>query len=175
LLAQALNILGELTRVNGDDDRALAAYTEGLELATAAADDAHIAMFLGNLGDLAEHRGEFEEAHRLCLDGLQLSWSHGRRLVASMIMMQLAGPQLGLGRPERGAVLLAAGEEAMRRLGVGLHPGYVPEHERILTGLRDALGDDALQRLTSEGSELSLDQAVALVLSGDSLMRRTPP
>ncbi len=166
LLAQALNILGELTRVAGDD-RAVDAYAEGLELATAADDHAHMAMFLGNLGDLAEQRGDFEESHRLCLEGVRLSWSHGHRLVAAMVLMQLARPQVGRGRPEDSALFLAAGEKAMRRLGVGMQPGYRVEHVQIVAGLREKLGDEALQRLTAEGAALSLDQAVALALAED--------
>ena len=52
LLAQALNIRGELTRVTGDDESALAAYEEGLELARAAGDPGVTATTRG--GDMAE-------------------------------------------------------------------------------------------------------------------------
>jgi predicted ATPase/DNA-binding SARP family transcriptional activator len=164
LLAQALNILGELTRVSGDDDSAFAAYTEGLEVARAADDRTHEAMLVGNLSFIAEHRGDHEEAWRLCAEGLRLGWRLGRRLVVASTMAQMAGAHLGLGDPERGAVLMGAADEAFRRLGVGPHPGDRPELDRVETALRNELGEVRLQALLAEGSALSLDEAVVLAL-----------
>jgi hypothetical protein len=45
------------------------------------------------------------------------------------------------------------------------HPGDRNEHERVVAGLRRALGDDELDRLRDEGARLPLDAAVALALS----------
>jgi hypothetical protein len=68
---------------------------------------------------------------------------------------ELAGPELALGRPERAARFMGAGEEALRVLGVSRHPGDVPEHQRVLQDLRTALGDDELEALRAEGATLS--------------------
>ncbi len=167
LLAQALNIRGELTRVTGDDDGALAAYEEGLELARAAGDRTHEAMLVGNLSFIAEHRGDYEEAWRLCVEAVRLSWALGRRLVLAATMAQMGGASLGLGRPERGAVLMGASDEALRRLGVDPSPGDTPELERVAAALRAELGDERLEELLAEGARLSLDEAVELALSDD--------
>jgi tetratricopeptide (TPR) repeat protein len=167
LLAQALNIRGELTRIAGDDESALEAYREGLDLATVAGDEAHMSMFLGNLGFLAEHRGEFEEAQRLCREALRLCWPRGMRLLAAMNVLQFAGPELGLGAPERATVLAGAAEEAMRRLGVGMHPGDSAEHARVVVALRAELGEEEFARLTAEGAAMSLDEAVEFALYED--------
>ncbi|MET0767132.1 MAG: BTAD domain-containing putative transcriptional regulator, partial [Aeromicrobium sp.] len=167
LLAQALNVLGELTRVQGDDVRAQAAYTEGLAAARAAGDEAHVAMFVGNLSFIADHRGDHAEARRLCVEALRGSWAIGRRLVVAMAISQLAGAELGLGRPEKGAVLMGASDEAFRRLAVAPHPGDRPELDRVVVGLRAELGDDRYQQRWADGARLSLDEAVALALSGD--------
>ena len=165
LLAQALNIRGELTRVSGDDDSALAAYEEGLELARAAGDRTHEAMLVGNLSFIAEHRGDYEEAWRLCVEAVRLSWALGRRMVLAATMAQMGGASLGLGRPERGAVLMGASDEAMRRLGVDPSPGDTPELDRVAAALRAELGDERLEELLAEGARLSLDEAVELALS----------
>jgi len=169
LLAQILNIRGELTRVHGDDDLALAAYTEGLELAKAARDEAHVSMFLGNLSFLADHRGDHAEARELCRQALRRSWPIGRRLVAAMALAQLAGAEQGLGRTERGALLVGAADEGMRRLGATLHPGDRPELERVIAALRAELGEETYRRVSTEGAALSLDEAVMLALAeGDT-------
>ena len=179
LLAQALNIRGELTRVMGDDEGALAAYEEGLELARAAGDRTHEAMLVGNLGFIAEHRGDFEEAMRLCVEAVRLSWALGRRMVLAATIAQMAGASLGLGDPERGAVLMGASDEALRRLGVEPSPGDLPELERVVAALRADLGDSRLEELLAEGARLSLDEAVALALSdsktGTGARRTRPP
>jgi hypothetical protein len=78
---------------------------------------------------------------------------------------ELAGPELGLGRPERGALLVGAADHALEMLGVTRHPGDRPEHERVVAGLRAALGEEAFTRLRAQGAELSLPEAVALALS----------
>ncbi len=172
LLAQALNIRGELTRVHGDDDLALAAYTEGLELAEAAHDEAHVSMFLGNLSFLADHRGDYEEARDLCREAIRRSWPIGRRLVAAMAIAQLAGAEQGLGRPERGALLVGAAQEGLRRLGVTLHPGDRPELERVIAALSAELGEETYRRLSADGGGLSLDEAAMLALSDDNSQPR---
>ena len=132
----------------------------------AAGDEAHLGVFLANLAYLADHRGDYETARRLGRDALRLCWSLGRRMMAAWTVSELAGPELGLGRPEHGALLVGAADEALRVLGVNRHPGDVPEHERVVAGLRAAIGDDIWRARHVEGARLSLDEAVALALSG---------
>src|SRR5215207_2862762 len=165
LIAQALNVKGELARVHGDDDLALTVYEEGKALAEASGDEAHLILFLANLAYIADHRGDYEEARRLGCDALRLCWSLGRRMMAAWTVAQMAGPELGLGRPERGALLVGAADEALRVLGAALHPGDVSEHDRVLDGLRTALGVERLGELLGDGGRLTLDDAVALALA----------
>jgi predicted ATPase/DNA-binding SARP family transcriptional activator len=167
LIAQALNVKGELARVHGDDALALTAYAEGRELAAAAHDEAHLGMFLGNLSFLADHRGDHEEARRLARDGLRTSWSLGRLMKSAWAISGLAGPELGLGRPERAALLVGAADRALHTLDVALDPCDLPEHKRVLTGLQAALGEATLDLLRFKGAQLPLDEAVALALSDD--------
>ena len=165
LIAQALNVKGELARVHGHDDVALAAYEEGRELAAAAGDKAHLSVFLANLSYLADHRGEYTEARGLGSAALRLCWSLGRRMMAAWTVSELAGPELALGRPERGAIFIGAADQALRVMGVARHPGDISEHARVLAGLEAVLGPDEYRRWYTEGSHLSLDQAVALALT----------
>jgi hypothetical protein len=88
-------------------------------------------------------------------------------MMAGWTISELAGPELGLGRPERGAVLVGAADEALRVLGVSRHPGDVWEHRRVVARLRELLGDDRFDELYGDGRRLSLDDAVALALRDD--------
>ena len=72
LIAPALNVRGELTRIAGRDDLARAAYEEGRDLSIAAGDDAHLSVFLANLSYIAEHEGDYDESRRLACESLRL-------------------------------------------------------------------------------------------------------
>ncbi len=165
LIAPALNVRGELTRIAGRDDLARAAYEEGRDLSIAAGDDSHLSVFLANLSYIAEHDGDHLEARRLARESLRLAWSLGRRPMSAWTVDKLAGFEVGLGRPERGALLIGASDQALRLLGVGLHPGDMPEHLRTVDALRERLGEERYRELYDEGSLLPLDRAVALALS----------
>jgi tetratricopeptide (TPR) repeat protein len=165
LIAQALNVKGEVARVHGDDEMARRAYEEGRDLARAAHDEAHLSMFLGNLGYLADHRGDHAEAHRLTRQALQLCWSSGRRMLAAWMLAELAGPEAGLGRPELGARLIGASDQALSIIGANRHPSDLPEYDRVVSLLRGVLGDGTYRRLHSEGARLSLDDAAVMALA----------
>jgi predicted ATPase/DNA-binding SARP family transcriptional activator len=165
LLAQALNIKGELARVHGDDALALAVYEEGRALASAAGDDAHLSIFLANLAYLAAHAGDAVTARRLGCQALRLCSGLGHRMMAAWTVSELAGPELLLGRPERAALLVGAADDALRRMGATRHPGDRSEHARVVRELHDSLDPRRLAALLTQGQQLSLDAAVELALS----------
>jgi predicted ATPase/DNA-binding SARP family transcriptional activator len=167
LVAQVLNIRGELTRVAGRHGEAREAYEEGLQISGDLGDDMYVSVFLSNLSYLANHRGDAEEARRLTHQALRMCWSQGRRLMAAWTISQLAGPEHALGRSELGAVLVGAGDEALRVLGARRHPGDVPEHDRVVAALRADLGAERFEELRAHGARLTLDQVLARVLEGD--------
>jgi tetratricopeptide (TPR) repeat protein len=166
LIAQALNVKGELARVQGEHDVALIAYEEGRELAEAAGDQTHLCIFLANLGYMARHRGDIALACRLTLQSLRLSWNLGRRLMSTWTLSELAGPELADGRPERGAIFVGAADQALTVMGAARHPGDIPEHDQIVAELEAQLGPERFRRLRKEGARLTLDEAVALALAG---------
>jgi predicted ATPase/DNA-binding SARP family transcriptional activator len=170
LVAQVLNIRGELTRVAGYDELAREAYEEGLQISGTLGDELYVSVFLSNLSYLAEHRGDHEEACRLTHRALRICWSQGRRLMAAWTVSQLAGPEHALGRSERGAVLVGASDDALRVLGARRHPGDVPEHERVVAAIRERLGDARFEELRSQGALLTLDQVLAWILDGSHLV-----
>lgn len=167
LVAQVLNIRGELTRVAGRDDLAREAYEEGLQISGDLGDEMYVSVFLSNLSYVADHSGDHEEARRLTHQALRICWSQGRRLMAAWTISQLAGPEHAMGRSELGAVLIGAGDEALRVLGARRHPGDVPEHDRVVAAIRGRLGHERFEELRGEGARLTLDEALARVLDGD--------
>jgi predicted ATPase len=171
LIAQVLNVRGELTRVAGEDGLAQAAYEEGLQISRTIGDEIYVSVFLSNLSYLSLHRGDYQEARRLTREALRICWALGRRMMAAWTISELAGPEHGLGNSERGAVLIGAADDALRVLGSRRHPGDIPEHERVVAAIRGAVGDERYERLHAEGARMSLDEALALVLEDEAVLQ----
>ena len=129
----------------GRDELAREAYEEGLQISGDLGDEMYVSVFLSNLSYLADHRGDHEEARRLTHQALRICWSQGRRLMAAWTISQLAGPEHAMGRSELGAVLIGAGDEALRVLGARRHPGDVPENDRVVAAIRASLGDQRFE------------------------------
>jgi len=88
--------------------------------------------------------------------------------MSTWTLSELAGPELGEGRPERGAVFVGAADQALSVMGAARHPGDIPEHDQIVAELEAQLGPERFRRLRQEGARLTLDEAVALALASPS-------
>jgi non-specific serine/threonine protein kinase len=165
VMAQILNIEGELARVQGDDDRARVAYRMALDAARAGHEPGVESTVLANLSYLATHRGDYDEAHRLGLESLRMCWGLGLRSPAAWGLGELAGAELGRGRTERAARLVGASDAALEALGTSRGPGDQPEHERVVDELEHALGPERLAALRAEGAAMTLEECVREVLA----------
>jgi hypothetical protein len=142
--------------LGAEHEEAQKAHEEGLDVARAVGDDVLVSVFLANLAFLADHRGDYLEARHLGLEALRICWRLGRRLMAAWTVSELAARELGLDRAERGAILVGAADQALRILDASPHPGDFREHERVLSGLLVALGQERLDRLLEEGLQVVL-------------------
>ncbi len=167
-MVQALNLIGELRRAQGDDEGAQAAYEECLLLASETGEIRREAMILCNLGFLAMHRDAINEAKQLFRKGLMKSkqLGHDKRLIVTAVLL-LAGAIAASGELERAARLFGASDALFKPTGVGLSPSDQPEHERVLAGVRGRLNAATFQRCWNEGRALSLEQAVAYALESE--------
>jgi tetratricopeptide (TPR) repeat protein len=171
LLAQCLNIAGELARVVGDGDVARGVYTEALDLLDGAHDHQQRAVVLSNLAALAGDTGEPDEAKRLGVEALRISADRHLWVTAAFCMTQLASTEYDLGRAERGARLLGAADEMLRHQRASRHRGDLPGYERLVERLRSDLNPEHLRELLDEGARLSIPEAIADAL--DDPVRRT--
>src|SRR5690348_278143 len=88
-------------------------------------------------------------------------------MLAAPLISDLAGPELGLGRPAPAAGPVRAADAALRSPGAVRAPRGGPAYERVLRGLRTGLGGPALSRMLRRGGTVALGKAVRLALSGD--------
>jgi predicted ATPase/DNA-binding winged helix-turn-helix (wHTH) protein len=164
LIAHAVNVLGELTRLDGDDRRARAAYEEGLQLTRRIGDQVHQTIFELNLSTLALRRGDPEQALELARTGLRRALEIRGQVFVANALSTLVGPELARGRYEHGARMLGAADASLEALGSSRLPGDQPEYLRVVAELETVLGTERLAVLTDEGRRLSLREATAEAL-----------
>jgi len=76
-IAQGLNIVGEIARRSGDDERAERAYEECLEICRQTGEMRRIGFMYENLSMIAMHRRDYERALALARQALQLAVDRG--------------------------------------------------------------------------------------------------
>lgn len=164
-MAQALNIIGELARTNGDDARAKVAYEECLLVVHETGEVRREAMMLNNLGCIAMHQADVEGAERLFKQALvkRLEVGHDKHGVITNLIF-LAGALGAKGDLARSARLFGAADALLEPMGVGLEPGDQPEYERNLAFVRSQLDDEKFQNYWNEGREFSFDHTVSYAL-----------
>ena len=163
-IAQTLNVIGEITRVNGYDERAKQVYEECLMVCQQTGEVRRICFLCYNLAYIAQHEGDHLYAIELGHRGLHLSRERQDRQEMANGLSVLAGSFAPTGQPERAARLLGASEAAVERIGTMYHASDVPEVERIVAAVRGRLDEASFQAAWAAGRKMTLDQAVADVL-----------
>jgi predicted ATPase/DNA-binding CsgD family transcriptional regulator len=166
-IAQALNIIGELARIGGDDARAKLAYEECLAVCRQTGESLRTCYNLVNLAYVAQHEGEHERALNLVRQALQITRETNDSRDIASFLVTFAGSIAALGQLRRAARLLGASEAALERMGAFHQPTDKPEIDRIITEVREQLDQETFQDTWAEGQEMSLEQAVANALEED--------
>lgn len=164
-MVQAFCCVGELTRTNGDDEKAELAFVEALALSRETGEKRHESMMLGNLGFIAAHRGDIEHAEQLFRESLitALELAIDRYIIVTGLV-PLASAIAARGQPERAVRLYGAAEAMLELMGAGLQASDQAEYERNLAFVRQHLDEATFQACWNEGRSLSLEHAVAYAL-----------
>ena len=163
-VAFAFNALGEIARVNGQDDRARRYYEAAMAVAEKKGNIFRKYATLLNLSYLAQHENDHERAIRLLRQVLALARDMNNRNALAKSLQVLAHSVGALGDPERAARLLGAAHAAMERMMSVVEPSDQPELDRSIAGVRALLDDATFQTAWAEGAKLALEQAMAEAL-----------
>jgi predicted ATPase/DNA-binding CsgD family transcriptional regulator len=163
-IAQALNIIGEIARYSGDDDRARTAYEECLSVSKQTGETRRIIYMCQNLTFIALHEGNAERARDVGRQGLHLTLTMNNKLEQAKTLAILAGAIGQLGQAQRATRLLGASESALERFGAFHQLNDKPEIDHIIAAVRAQLNQATFQDAWAEGRALSLEQVVAQAL-----------
>jgi tetratricopeptide (TPR) repeat protein len=163
-IMQALTVLGELGRVDGDYNLAQNAYEECLVLSRETGYKLCEAITLGNLASVAQHRGRVGQARALVAECLALYRELGDRKYSALTLADMAGLVAAGGHPEAAARLLGASEAHLETLGIVIHAGDRPDVDRHVAVVREQLDEATFDAAWAEGRAMSLEQAVSYAL-----------
>jgi predicted ATPase/DNA-binding CsgD family transcriptional regulator len=163
-IAQALNIIGELARISGDDVRARRAYEECLAVCEQTGEVIRMCYNYANLAYLAQHEGDHARAFALAREALELARGVVYVRDLASFVVTYAGSTAALGQLLPAARLLGASEVALERMGAFYQPADKPEMERIVEEVRVQLDDTSFNTAWAEGREMSLEEAVRYAL-----------
>jgi predicted ATPase/DNA-binding CsgD family transcriptional regulator len=158
-VAQALNLLGEIARSSGDDDRARRAYEECLIVLKQTGERRRIVFMYYNLAFIALHQGEAERARGLARQALDLARVMNNRLEVAKALEILAGSLGVLGQLQLSARLFGTSEMALERLGAFHAPNDQPEFEAMIAAVCAQLDEATFQAAWAAGRALTLEQA----------------
>jgi predicted ATPase/DNA-binding CsgD family transcriptional regulator len=147
----------------GDYERARRFLEESLALHRERGDAVHLARGLGDLGLAVALQGDNEAAGRIFAEQIALARDLG-------LEFPLAGVALiavQTGRPEIAARLFGYDEAATEAIGVAAYGSEIfrPIYERIMTQLREQLGEAVFERAWAAGRSTPRSAAVTQALS----------
>jgi tetratricopeptide (TPR) repeat protein len=159
--------MGTVLLLDGDRDRAVSLFEEGLSLAREGGDRLGTYNALYNLAQLAAGRGDPDLAARMFEEGVALSEGMGDRANLAHFLEGLAVVAGMRGDTRRSATLSGAAERLSREAGAPVYNYYAPIpslRDRAAAGARSALGDAAFEEARGRGLEMSFEQAIRYAL-----------
>jgi predicted ATPase/DNA-binding CsgD family transcriptional regulator len=163
-MIQALNILGEFARLQGDYESAESYYEECFRIAQETGEQMRIAMQYENLSFIAFHQNKYHESRQLITQGLRIILDMKINYGVATFIAGLAGPMAKLGEPERAARLLGASDALLESMCASHQPSDQPEIDLYIALIRSQLGEEAYQQAWQAGREMGFPEAVAFAL-----------
>jgi DNA-binding CsgD family transcriptional regulator len=163
VLTFSLSALAAVERRRGDADAARSHAERALEVAGQVGGVSWSAPAQHQLGRLAAERGKWSEAEGTLHQALVSLFEGGHTCEVPDSLEALAEVAAGLESHAEAARLLAAAARARSDLGLVRWTGEDAHWEALERQLRQAIGDDAYEAATAEGSALTMEEAVAYV------------
>jgi predicted ATPase len=168
-IAETLNSIGEVFRLEGDDELAEQHYQQALSLFRQIGWGAP--AVLQNLAYIAQHRNDYERARSLFAEALKNSQELQYRLSIAYCLVGLAGIVAILGQPQRAARLFGAAEALRDIIGAQIEPSDRPDYEANLAFIRSGLDESTFEACWNEGRAMPLEHLVASALELEDSLR----
>jgi predicted ATPase/DNA-binding CsgD family transcriptional regulator len=157
-VAMVLNLLGQLAFQQGELSQAEAFLTDSTRLASEAGDQRNVALSRLLLAGLAVQRREFGAARQWYEEGISTALEAGYTSFIASGLKGLGCVAAGQGLSSWAAVLWGAAEPLRESRSVAI-PQEI--YERMVTVVRNQLGEPAFARAKAQGRAMTPTQALA--------------
>lgn len=164
-LGWALEQLGEAMWYLGEVDAAQSYWTEALELFTAHENDHGVMMSHHHLAQVARVQGAWDEARRRYTTCLRMCWEWQNLAMVARCLAGLGGVLTAHTRLAPAAQFLAVARRLIDELPPFLAPADERELHQLVDDLAAAAGADRFAQLWAQGSQVGVEETVALALS----------
>jgi predicted ATPase/class 3 adenylate cyclase len=162
VVAQGLNILGEIQRSGGDFENSRDHQLEALALSHQTGEMRRVAMVTHNLGMIAHHLGDDTEAERLLRESLDVALDEEFILMAFAVLISLSEQFALKGNPALAAKLIGSADEQKRRNGWHEQGADRSDQVRIREYVKSELGPDRYQREAEAGARIEVNDVFDL-------------
>ena len=163
----ALNILGELARVNGDYSAAEGYYKKSLHLAKETGEQLRQGIQHANMGLLAYQTKDYQQAKKLTKQSLRIFLDMDAYYGIIHDIGGLAGAELGLGNPERSACLLGASYAGLDTLESIYQQADQSVINDIIAETKSQMQEDSYLEAWNKGQRMTVQEAFEYALAGD--------
>ncbi len=160
----AISGRGSIAADRGDYLAARALKEEALEMFRELGDRWVHGLLSWSLARVCIGGGDLEIADRHLRELAGITRELGNRWIVPYVIEGFAQIALKLSRNERAAILFGASQMALTSLGLGVSPAERREHEADMVLLRERLEPATLDRLTAQGAEMSVEEAMSEAL-----------
>jgi predicted ATPase/DNA-binding SARP family transcriptional activator len=158
-LGWSLMTHGWLVLSHGDDAGAALLLQQGAAVYAAAGDRLQLGWCQMYLAVIACRQGDTRAADRLSREGLATFHEHRSAGGQLWMLLHMATIALAAGDFRRAGVLAGHVDASLVRSGMQLPPAEHAERERVMSGVREALGDQAALDAHVSGTGFSAEQA----------------
>jgi tetratricopeptide (TPR) repeat protein len=167
-LAHVINVLGDVSRLEGKYEEAREHYERAIGLSTESGYTAFIPSHRHNLAWALHGLGDDARAVELFL--LSIADFQGmddqRGVGECLVGLGCAAP-----RPDIAVQMFAAGISLLERHGMALSSPNQRDYDHTMRYVRDALSEETWRSAWEEGAKLTPDEAVALIAAGAPVSR----
>jgi non-specific serine/threonine protein kinase len=150
-IASSLNNLGNVAYDRGETEKAMELHRESLAIKRELGDKWGVAASLVNMGRIAVDGGDQKAARELFEESLSIWLQLGDTMSIAEVLESIGPLAAAAGEPGRGAKLMGSAERLREEVGSPLAPNERVRHERHVSALRAALGEEKLQAAWQEG------------------------
>lgn len=163
-ITRALNVMGELARMDGDYGRAQEVYEECIALCRQTGDKHRAAVILSNLSYVEMHKGDYELAEAYLLETISIMDKLNYKYMLGLGLAMLTGPVAAKGQPERAARIFGASEGILLSIGAALQPADNLEVDQYLARIQEQLDEEIFKNAWAEGRKMSTPASIAFAL-----------